>query len=417
MTGNDIQVLSDSVARATGGTIEMTAAQSADESSIQSDGSRVYVAPGADLDVSGASIVLPVSINVIPVQLRGYELADSPLQQNGPLRSQTVYVDIRHGTPLANISGEIAAIGYNVVERNLNGGTITIQSHGDAILAPGSVVDVAGGWIQYTPGYLNTTELLTTTGQIVNIGVANPNVLYAGIANSATVSDPKWGVTSTYQATAGTYAPGYMEGKDAGTLALSAPQFVLDSNVQAATVTGIYQRQPDEAVATGSLYRTYDQIPLAASLVIGDGSVSSPVSSDFVVDNVTLASGLVLPGLVNANGSAFNPVTDDPLSDPLPASYTASILRPQLLGAQGFGNVSIYTNGKFLQPADVSLAFPAGGSFSVTANLIDIEGSIDVPGGTIDATAEPTAVVQSASQFALTFRTPGAASGTRRMGE
>ena len=92
------------------------------------DGSRFYLAPGAELDVSGASIALPVSINVIPVQLRGTELADSPLQQNGPLRSQTVYVDIRQGTPLADISGEIAAIGHNVVERNLTGGTITIQS-------------------------------------------------------------------------------------------------------------------------------------------------------------------------------------------------------------------------------------------------------------------------------------------------
>ena len=173
MSGNNVQILSGSVVRATGGEINITAAQSLGEPTppATSDGSRVYVASGAELDVSGASIVLPVSTNVIPVQLRGTELADSPLQQNGPLRSQTVYVDIRTGTPLANISGEIAAIGYNVVERNLNGGTITINSAGDAILAPGSTVDVAGGYIQYTGGYLNTTDLLTTTGQIVPIGV------------------------------------------------------------------------------------------------------------------------------------------------------------------------------------------------------------------------------------------------------
>jgi filamentous hemagglutinin family protein len=403
MTGDNIQILADSVARATSGTIEVTAQQSPLETSTQSDGSRVYLAPGAELDVSGASIVLPVSINVIPVELRGYELADSPLQQNGPLRSQTVYVDIRTGTPLANISGEIAAIGHNVIERNLAGGTITIQSHGDVILAPGSLIDVAGGWIQYTPGYLDTTELLTTTGQIVNIGAANPNMLYTGIVNTATVSDPKWGTSSTYTSTPETYAPGYMEGKDAGTLSLSAPQFVFDSSVNTSTVTGIYQRQPDQALPSGDLYRAYNQVPLAATLIIGSGSPGSPVSSNFVVDNVTIASGLVLPGLVNSDGSPFNPLTDDPSTDPLPASYTASLLRPQLLGTQGFGNVSIYTNGKFLQPANVALSLPAGGSFSVMANSIDIEGSIDVPGGTITAVAEPTAVVQPAADFALTL--------------
>ena len=394
MTGHDIEMLPDSVARATSGTIEITAAQSPNEAPSQSEGSRFYLAPGAELDVSGASIVLPVSVNVIPVQLRGSELANSPLQQNGPLRSQTVYVDIRTGTPLADISGEIAAIGHNVVERNLAGGTIAIQSHGDIVLAPTSVVDVAGGKIQYTSGYLDTTKLITATGQIVDIGSADPDVLYTGIANTATVSSPKWGVSNTYAATPEAYAPGYVEGKDAGTLSLLAPQFIFDATVQAGTVAGLYQRLPDQSVPAGDLYRAYDQVPQAATLVIGSPGASG---TDFGTGNVIVASNLVLPGLQNSDGSAFNPLTD-----PLPASYTASVLRPQLLGAQEFGNVSIYTNGKFLQPADMAIALPAGGSFAVYAGLIDIEGKIDVPGGTITAMAEPTAAGDpTSSAFAL----------------
>ena len=408
MSGNNIQMLSGSIARATGGTIEVTAAQSLGNptQSAQPDGSRVYVAPGAQLDVSGANIVLPVSSNVIPVQLRGSELANSPLQQNGPLRSQTVYVDIRQGTPLANISGEIAAIGHSVVERNLNGGTIAIKSSGDAILAPGSVIDVAGGYIQYTGGYLNTSQLITTTGQIVGIGAANPNVLYTGIANTATVSDPKWGSSSTYHAAPEPYSPGYVEGKDAGTLNLSARQFVFDATADTGTVSGLYQRAPDSTLiyltpASGNnVYHAYNQVPQAASLNIG---TAGSASADFIVGNVTLASGMVLPKLVNSDGSAFNPLTDDPATDPLPPSYTASVLRPELLGTQGFGNVNIYTNGKFLQPATMALEFPAGGSFSATASLIDIEGRIDVPGGTITALAEPTAIAQPAADFALTL--------------
>jgi filamentous hemagglutinin len=410
MSGDNVQILSGSVTRATGGVISISAAQNLGELTppVTPDGSRVYVAPGAELDVSGADVVLPVSANVIPVQLRGTELENSPLQQNGPLRSQTVYVDIRTGTPLANIQGEIAAIGYNVVERNLNGGAININSAGDAILAPGSTLDVAGGHIQYTGGYLNTTDLLTTTGQIVNIGAANPNVLYAGIANSATLKDPKWGTSSTYQALQPTYSPGYIEGKSGGTLSLSAPQFVLDSTVDAGVQSGLYQRSPNKVVPEinppydNNTYQPYNQVPLPSSLIIG---TSGQISADFVVGNVTIASGFVLPTLVNANGTPFNPLAENPASDPLPASYTASVLRPQLLGAQGFGNVSIYTNGKFLDPVSVALQFPAGGSFSVTASVIDLEGQIAIPGGSITALAEPTltSAAAPAASFALTL--------------
>lgn len=410
MSGNDVQILSGSVARATGGVINITAAQAPGEPTppSTSDGSRVYVAPGAVLDVSGAHITLPVSTNVIPVQLRGTELADSPLQQNGPLRSQTVYVDIRTGTPLANISGEIAAIGYNVVERNLNGGTININSAGDAILAPGSTLDVAGGYIQYTGGYLNTTDLLTTTGQIVNIGSASPDLLYAGIANSTTLKNSKWGTSSNYQALQPVYSPGYIEGKSGGTLSLSARQFVLDSTVEASVESGLYQRNPDSAVTElnppydNNVYQPYNQVAPPSSLIIG---TPGGVSADHVVGSVTIASGFVLPTLINANGTAFNPITDDPASDPLPASYTTSVLRPQLLGTQGFGDVSIYANGKILDPASVALQFPAGGSFSITASLIDLDGRISAPGGSITALAEPTltSTDSPAALFSLTL--------------
>lgn len=396
LSGDNIQMQSGALARATSGVINVAAAQNASEpDSAQSDGSRFYMAPGAELDVSGASITLPVSSNVIAVQLRGTELADSPLQQNGPLRGQTVYVDIRQGTPLADISGEIAAIGYNVVERNLAGGSINLDSRGDVILAPDSTLDVAGGQTVYTGGYLNTTNLVTTAGQIVNIADADPNVLYAGIANTTTVADSKWGTSSSYTVTPGSYSPGYVQGADAGTLSISAPQFVFDSAVNAATVAGLYQRDPDTAVAAGSLYRPYDQLPDPATLIIGSPGAAG---SDFAVADVTLAPQLVLPTLVNADGSAF-----DPLTDALPASYTSSVLRPQLLGSQGFGNVEIYANGNITIPLGSDVTLPAGGSFAAYAADIDIEASITAHGGNITASSESTFNGQPSGPFGLTI--------------
>ena len=135
---------------------------------------------------------------------------------------------------------------------------------------------------------------------------------------------------------------------------------MLDSTVEASVQSGLYQRNPDTVVPLinppydNNTYQPYNQVPLPSSLIIG---TSIQINADFVVGNVTIAPEFVLPTLVNANGTPFNPLTDDPASDPLPAGYTASVLRPQLLGAQGFGNVSIYANGKFLDPASVALHF------------------------------------------------------------
>ena len=409
LSGSDINVLGGSVLRATSGTINATAAsdqsvyggtlQVTEVVSAQQDGSRIYIAPGATLDVSGASVTLPVSSNVIPVQLRATELADSPVQQNGPLDGQTVYVDIRangtrpdgtawQGTPLADVSGEIAAIQRNVLERNLTGGSINLLSHGDVIVAGGSMLDVAGGAIHYTGADINTTQLLTTTGQIVNISAADPNQTYAGIVNSLTINNTTWGVTQTYNTSSGSYSPGYTEGKDAGTVQLTAPQFVLDGAINGSASAGMYQRlptQPFSAAAGGSLYRPFDQLPAGGTLIIGD---PMPVAAEFGTGDVVFASNTVLPGLRNADGSAFDPL--NPL-DALPASYGASVVRPDLVGAGGVANLGIYIDGTLTLPAGRLLQFPTGGSFMAEAGAIGLFGSIDAPGGTISALAQVTA--------------------------
>lgn len=419
MSGATVDMLQGSVARATAGVIDVyadttlsslfnylgTAHWDEGLSNLvdSSDGSRVYMAAGSVLDVSGANITLPVSDNVISADLQATELADSPLLRGGPLQGQTIDFDIRAhgtnadgstwwGTPLANVTGEILALGRNVVERNLAGGTVNIQSQGDVILAPSSEVDVSGGYIQYTAGELDTSQLLTLWGQIVPVGSASPYTPYAGIVTSSTATDTKWGVTETYQTTPSYYSPGYVEGKDAGTLTLSAPNFVFDGTVSASTVAGPYQTQPTTPEPTtaagwatsswleGSMYRPYNQVPAGATLVIG---TPGGAGADLVVGSANIAPGEVLPGLQNADGSAFNP-----LSDPLPASFTASTLTPTILDE--FQNVKIFADGKLTEEPGVSLSFAPGGSFTAQAASIDIEGGINVPSGAISLTTEPT---------------------------
>jgi filamentous hemagglutinin len=416
MSGNSVQMLQGSVARATSGVIDVSTAQNLGSITQADDGSRLYVAQGAVLDVSGASTTLPVNDNVISADLESGELADSPLQRGGPLQGQTIYFDVRAhgtnpdgsswwGTPIADVTGEILGMERNVVERNLTGGTVNIQSQGDVILAPGSHINVSGGYTHYTGGYLDTSTLLTLWGQTVPIADANPNLPYAGVVNNASTTDDKWGVTQSYQTTPSYYSPGYVQGMDAGTLDLSARAFVLDSTVSANTVVGPYQTQPTTAQPTttagwssspwlqGSMYRPYDQVPEGATLLIGTPGGNE---ADLIVDNVTITPGEVLPGLRNADGSAFNP-----LIDPLPATFTTSALQPDLLNQ--FQNVSIYTDGKLIEPKGVALSLAAGGNFTAQAASIDIGGGIDVPAGTISLTAQPTYTDQSDPDTVLTL--------------
>lgn len=407
--GDTIDVLGGSTLRATGGSISADAKSSQGVAvyTNQSDGSRLYVADSAVLDVSGADVTLPVDSNIIAVQLRGTELADSPLQKNGPLRGQTVYVDVRahgtradgtpwQGTPLANITGEIAAIGRTVAERNLAGGTIALNSQGDVILAPGSTLDVAGGAIHYTGAAVKTSTLLTAAGQAVSISNADPNVLYQGILDATSVVNSKWGVSQTTPALVSAYEAGYVEGKKAGTVTLAAPRFVFDANVNGSVTTGQYQRMPTGSVnlpSTG-LYRSYDEVPLGATLLIGGGGGSA--SPDFIVGNVTIGSGPSLAQLTNADGSAFDPLK----STPLPAGYSTSVLRPDLFGAAGFNNVTVHANGEIVLPVSSTLSFSGGGSFSAVASNVDLQGHIDAPSGSINAAAQVT-VDPAASGVAL----------------
>ena len=65
-----------------------------------SSAGQVYLDPNAVIDVSGSkNISAPVSENVVAAQLLGPELANSPLQRNGPLRGQTIYIDVTKTVP------------------------------------------------------------------------------------------------------------------------------------------------------------------------------------------------------------------------------------------------------------------------------------------------------------------------------
>ena len=257
--GKDIRMESGAVIRANSGEVTLSATEnpvSPLQPDIKND-STLNIADGALIDVSGIkNVKVPVSRNIVEVELRSNELRDSPLQKNGVLYGKTIRVDIRKGTPLADISGALDRIARTVAERSTTGGTVNLASEGNTNLAAGSRLDFSGGSILYTPGRVDTTQLIGPDGRsVVDISRADPNVRYLGIVKPIThhFANSNLSVTNALVGPLGRREAGYVEGKDAGSLNIQTALLNLQSEMQAAAVNGPNQRLPSEQALGGTL--------------------------------------------------------------------------------------------------------------------------------------------------------------------
>ena len=418
LQGTNVNVAGGSSIVATSGSVTITGSTAGVQGSTDapthapsstSDGSRIYIADGANIDVSGATAILPMSANSLEVQLRGSELADDANQRNGALRGQTVTVDVRQygtldgtswvGTPLANLAADVATIEHGLQQRNETGGTVNLQSSGDVIVGSNAKINVSGGATDYQSGYLNTSVLLGANGQVYSISNASPDVVYKGVASTNIVSltDLRWGVTTTYTGIYGTgqgqYVPGYVQGANAGALTVNAPHVLLDGQLVANVQVGPYQRNPQVANTT----QHFDQLPLPGALNLGSSNVVGAYP-DLVLTSIDLAAAPVLESLRNADGTAF-----DPLTDPWPTSLAATMLNPGLIGTNAAGRVQLYANDSITVPSGVDLELPIGGSFGATASNIDFAGKIAGPGASVALKVEPTVGNQQAGPLGITL--------------
>ncbi len=354
---------------------------------------RVFLDSGSLIDVSGSTASVSVAQDIIAVQLRGSELANAPLQKTGPLYGQTVYVDIRQGTPFANYSGEEAQIPMGVAQLTSSGGSVKLYSTGDVVTKAGSTINISGGQIDYTGAYINTTSLIASNGAVYNIANASPDILYSGIAGTYTVSSAKWGVTQTYNTMAGgdplgRWDPGYVEGQAAGGVTVLAPDAAIAGSIVAKTVAGIYQTQPYVNLAASGqavpYSETYQMLPSGGSLVIGDSSPAT-VPNTSIYNYITDAD-VVLKADPNPLPAGFAP------GNPLPQTQTIYLNPALWSGAYGVDQVGVYTNGTVTVNSGTSLTLAAGGSLTLQGDTVNMLGSISIPSGTVNlAAAETTA--------------------------
>lgn len=381
--GQQIHLDDNSVIYAPNAKVEVNAGEwFADASGRQTfvrTGGRIDLDAGALIDVSGSkNVASSVTSNIVRVELRGTELADSPLLRDGPLRGQTIYVDLTEtgtyngktwvGTPLADVSGYVNLVQRTVGELTAAGGSVNLSAGDSVVIRKGAGVDVSGGWINYAGGVVKTTQVFAN-GKIYDIADATPDRAYGGIWDgSGSATSIKWGTSYRYDHPVGPdgsrYQDGYTQGGSGGTLKVSAAGMALDGQLSGSVYTGVRQRQVGPTASSLSLSFT-------AERYIGDNA--SPIAPS--APTVTFLGGVNQADI--AEGAA------------IPAERLKDFyLDPSLIGADNFGSLAIDNpDGDIVVPENVTLQAAPAGSIALTGANITVNGSVLARGGNLSFTA------------------------------
>lgn len=367
-----IHVKSDARILVPGGDVTLTATSTPNQALTGGDrAARVFLDQNSLIDVSGdASALIAMERNQGTIKLFGNELADAPVQRDGPLARQPILVDLRRGTPLTDIGPLLEQVRRTVGERMSAGGTVSLRAEGDVVLDTEAVIDISGGQIEYLPGFITTTKL-TANGRTIDISEADPLVQYDGIINTYTQKDSKWGVTRSWIVRGGQFEQGYVEGKDAGKVLIETRtgSVALAGRIRSDTVQGSWQHLPATNLAAG-LARPFTQVPLGGTLEM------SGLSSDVLFRSS-------LPPQV----FAFDTILPQRL---------ATTIASSLLEDSGINRLSITTAGRVDIPDDVSLVLDPGGSFAVSGSDVRVAGDISIQSGEVKIAATAT-TTQAAS--------------------
>jgi filamentous hemagglutinin family protein len=352
-----------------------------------SSGGQIHLDSGAGINVAGTPDALAaMAQNILTLELRGAELADSPTQRDGILRGLTLSLDIREtgifnglswaGTPLGDVTGFANLIKRNAAQLTTAGGRVTMSAGDSVVMHPGSLVDVSGGWTNFAGGFVETTRVVSG-GRIYDISNATPDLQYTGVyraENSTTFA--KWGVTETFAHPLGLggrhWEDGYTQGANAGRISITAPAMALDGTLRGLTVAG--PRQRTDGPEAGALSLTFTAQDASHPLYLP----FAPTPPNIVFQNA--------PALAEAAQFAVDE-NGDPL--PLRADRLAKVeWSPSLLTKGGFGSLTVANPGGDISvPAGVVLNASAQGSITLSAANIGIAGEIIAPGGSISLTA------------------------------
>lgn len=373
--------------------------------------SGITIGANAVIDVSGLdSIQLAAIRNQLTIApAKKNELRDTPTYREVTtdggftLNGATLYVDARAsgvrsdgvawvGSPLLEAGSLAAQIGVTAPELMTRGGNVTLATlrrdgNTSAGAFPSAVdiasratIDFAGGWVNYAPGFIRSSKLITADGRIVDISAANPNDRFTGIAggfvqNLPQLSNPR--IFNNPLTIDAVVSEAYAEGRDAGSLTVSAPTMSINGSFHGDAVAG--SRQISGA-----------QVPTTASALAADPRMLQAVatqlpSSGFLhVDAINLGSSILYGGM-SATGADGSPKIQIGQSQLDAIAGLIHITEPTINNAN-LSALSLQSSGAVIFAKDSQLTLQPGGTLNVDAGrTISFNGSISVPAGTIAA--------------------------------
>ncbi|WP_114392891.1 filamentous haemagglutinin family protein [Oleisolibacter albus] len=384
-------------------------------------GGQVLIDSGAVIDASGLKdVTIPASRNLIKISpVTGNDLANTPNYRDGSvLKGATVYVDPRLsgvradgtrwvGSPLIDAAAYAEQVGATAAELMTSGGTITIAggtvptsgsrpANGltpgpGVVIKQGASLDVSGGWTRFEGGPVRTTKLIAADGSIVDIGSADPNVQYVGIYTGTTVTQPRWGVSTTYgDPLSNIYrqTSPYALGADAGAVLIYGSSQVLDGTLYGEAYAGRIQASlGKEGTARSGLtgdrrhmQGSSDELPADALLVINDlgrgSGTGNPYPGGGDVEIVAagaygaLAGDLPLLQTVSMDAATGTVTLTAPTRNAEQQAALDARLRVVTLSDSmltGLGQVSVTTNGTFTIADGAHVRLGYGGILDVLA--------------------------------------------------
>jgi len=345
VVGHRIHLAENALIKAKSGQVSLTATERPDApgTAAARNASRIELDASARIDVSGIKDVsLPMSRNVVSVELRSHELRDAPLQKGGVLDGATVKVDVRKGTGMADISGALERIGRTVAERSTQGGMLDLISEGRVIVHKAAAFDFSGGSLLYRPGYVDTTQLIQDR-RIVDIGDADPDTVYDGIVGQVSRTDRHWGVRESWDVAGmvnrGRFEAGYREGQDAGSLHIQAGELNGIGSLDGHASAGLHQRESGKAPRGGGLQLDLGNTPDATQAVVFG-----------------------------------NP----------PAGGDTLALHSDFAKSAGLGRLTIDTGGRIAVAGGSEVQLAAGSRLKLSGSQLDVEGAIRGASAEID---------------------------------
>ena len=379
---------------------------------------RVYLESGSRVDVSGVVVDLPTPV-IDGYKLNSVELRDAYGQKGGVLQGQKITTSVVSGSTIGDLSQYILTQDRTALERSIGGSRRTIvdaatgavtynnpqtstislsASNGDIIVKSGAVLDVSGGAIRYQGGSYDATKLLAGT-TIYDISSAPLSLHYDKMLGDNGKTYDRYGIREKYTGLYyggvtpfKTHVDSYTVGGDAGQLTLSAATIILDGQVNGGVTTGTYQnvRTMRGSFSGDTAAGDYD---LAVALSSHRG-LEMPQAGTLIVNTAT-TNEMKGKGSSITISSAATPQTN--LLPDTPLSSATTVLSSGILNAAGLSTLNLTADLAISTEQNVAIRLQAGGQFSANARIIDHQGRIIVPAGSISLVTGQNATSKKAA--------------------